>query len=380
MDALSTFWSQVIDVWHMEILGVGIDRFVIAFLVFIFFLLVRRLIAHFLVGALKRIVSRTKTNIDDLVLDAVEEPLTLAPLALGIFLSARTLGLDDTGVLAANKMVQTLIAVAIFWGLYNVVNPLAQILQPLERALTPTLIDWVRKALKTFFIFTGAVAVLTIWGIPVMPVLASFSLLSVAIALGAQDFFKNLIGGALIIAERRFNIGDWILVDGVVEGTVERINFRSTTVRRFDKALVNVPNAKLSDSAVTNFSEMTHRRIYWKIGVEYSSSLDQLKAIRNQIEEYILGSDEFAHPPEVSTFVRIDAFKDSSIDIMLYCFTRTTNWGEWLEIKERLAYKIKQIVEDAGSAFAFPSQSVYLEMPEANKSGQETPESFQPPA
>ena len=155
--------------------------------------------------------------------------------------------------------------------------------------------------------------------------------------------------------------GDWIKVDGIVEGTVEKIGFRSTLVRRFDKAPVHVPNTNLSDSAVTNFSRMTHRRIYWKLGVEYKTTVDQLRLIRDQIEAFVLGSDDFAHPPEVSTFVRIDAFNDSSIDIMLYCFTRTTNWGEWLEIKEDLAYRIKDIVEGAGTGFAFPSQSIYVE-------------------
>jgi MscS family membrane protein len=82
----------------------------------------------------------------------------------------------------------------------------------------------------------------------------------------------------------------------------------------------------------------------------------------------------FAKPPDVSLFVRIDAFSESSIDIMLYCFTVSTVWGEWLEIKERLAYRIKEIVEGAGTGFAFPSRSIYIETP-----GGETPEVFVPP-
>ena len=129
-----------------------------------------------------------------------------------------------------------------------------------------------------------------------------------AVALGAQDLFKNLISGILIIAEKRFNIGDWIKVEGVVEGTVEAIGFRSTFVRRFDKAPVFVPNAKLSDNSLINFSSMSHRRIYWRIGVEYRTTIEMLREIRNNIENYILESDAFAHPPEVSTLsVLIDS-------------------------------------------------------------------------
>ena len=196
----------------------------------------------------------------------------------------------------------------------------------------------------------------------------------VAVALGAQDLFKNLISGLLIISEKRFNIGDWINVDGVVEGTVEGMGFRSTIVRRFDKAPVYVPNAKLADSAVTNFSSMTHRRIFWHIGVEYRTTVDQLRKIRDGIEVYILENDEFAGPGEVPTFVRIDKFSDSSIDIMLYCFTRTIVWGQWLEIKERLAVKVKEIVEGAGSSFAFPSRTIYMSSIAGDK-----PEIFVPP-
>ena len=372
MDQLNAFWDQVVIVWQMSILGVRVDRLITAVFIFLFFILLRRILAHFVVGALKRLVKRTETKIDDAMLDAVEQPLTYVPIALGVFLSAQALQLEGGAANATERLVQTLIAITIFWACFRLVTPFAQILQPLARIFTPTLVDWIRKGLKGFFVFVGVVAVLTIWGIPVMPVLASLSLLSVAVALGAQDFFKNLIGGFLVIAERRFKPGDWVLVDGVVEGTVEKIDFRSTSVRRFDKALVNVPNATFSESAVTNFSQMTHRRIYWKIGVEYRTNVDQLRQIRDGIESYVLGSDEFAHPPEVSTFVRIDAFNDSSIDIMLYCFTRTTVWGEWLEIKERLAYKIKEIVEAAGSDFAFPSRTIYV-------AGADAPEVFDPP-
>ena len=364
METLQAFWAEVINVWQMEVYGLQIDRLVTAVGLLLVFVLLRRLIAHFIVGFLKRLVSKTKSQFDDLALDALEQPLTFAPLAFGFFMAAQILGIDGDAANALNRFVRTLIAIMIFWGLMRLIDPLAYLLKPMERAFSPTLVSWVRKGLRGLFFFMAVIAVLTIWGIPVMPVLASFSLLSVAVALGAQDFFKNLIGGMLIIAEKRFRMGDWILVDGVVEGTVEKVDFRSTAVRRFDKALVNVPNATLSDRAVTNFSRMTHRRIYWKIGIEYSAKAAQLREIRDNLERYILESDDFAHPPEVSTFVRIDAFNASSIDIMLYCFTKTTDWGTWLEIKEQLALKIKDIVEAAGTDFAFPSQTIYVEQSE----------------
>jgi MscS family membrane protein len=221
--------------------------------------------------------------------------------------------------------------------------------------------EWLVKFVRLLFVALGAATILELWGIAVAPILAGFGLFGVAVALGAQDLFKNLISGILILSERRFQRGDWIRVDGVVEGTVESIGFRSTLVRRFDYAPVYVPNAKLSDSLVINFSKMTHRRIYWKIGIRYGATVDQLREIRDGISGYLNDNADFVKPPFGELFVCIDGFGESSIDLMVYCFTRTTAWGQWLTIKEALAFRIKEIVLGAGANFALPSRSLYVE-------------------
>ncbi len=361
MDQLTEFWNLTRDVWRDGVMGVDIGRILAAFGIFIVFMLLRRLFTRFVLAALRKLTRKTASDIDDRLVDALENPIRFIPLVLGAFFAAEYLGLSGNIQLLADNLVRSLISFTLFWGFFRLVGPFSFLLSKLETIFTSELIDWLVKAIKAGFVFLGAVTILQIWGIEVAPILAGLGLFGVAVALGAQDLFKNLIAGILIIAEHRFSKGDWILVDGVVEGTVEAIGFRSTVVRRFDKAPVYVPNTRLSDSAVTNFTAMTHRRIYWKIGVEYRTTIEQLRQIRDEIEAYLLQTDAFAPPNEVPTFVRIDSFNESSIDIMLYCFTKTTNWGEWLEIKEHLALKIKEIVEGAGSAFAFPSQSLYVE-------------------
>ena len=129
--------------------------------------------------------------------------------------------------------------------------------------LTNDLIDWGVRILKFLIFVIGAAAVLELWGIKVGPILAGLGLLSVAVALGAQDLFKNLISGILILLEKRFQNGDWIKVENIVEGVVEKIGFRSTLIRRFDSSPVMVPNFNFAENAVTNFSNMKSRRIYW---------------------------------------------------------------------------------------------------------------------
>jgi MscS family membrane protein len=375
MEDLEQFWVLVVEVWNSAFFGVSVGKAAAAVVILFLFVVLRRVIARFVLANVKLLAKRTEHDLDDRLIDALEEPIKLAPIVLGLFLAGQSLELEGMLNELLINLVRSLIVFALFWGLYRVVEPLSVLLDHLERLLTRPLINWMVRAMKALFVLTGAAAILEIWGIAVAPIIAGAGLFGVAVALGAQDMFKNLIAGISIIIERRFAQGDWIKVDGVVEGTVETIGFRSTMVRQFDKAEVYVPNAKLSDDAVVNFTKMTHRRIYWMVGVEYRTTIDQLRKIRDGIEAYILESDEFAHPPEVSTFVRIDRFNDSSIDLMIYCFTKTTVWGDWLEIKERLAYEIMRIVEDAGSAFAFPSQSLYIESyPPGDR-----PEVFVPP-
>ena len=374
IEQLQRFWMLVVEVWQNGVFGTGLGGVIIAALVFAAFMMIRRVFSYVVIAALKRAVKRSKTDIDDLVLDAVDDPLRFIPVIMGLFFASEYLTLSEDFQLFASNLLRSLIAFDIFWLFYSAVAPVGLAFGRLKDLFGESLVEWLVKLLKIIIVFIGAAAILELWGIKVGPLLAGLGLFGVAVALGAQDLFKNLIAGVLIMAEHRFKNGDWVLVEGVVEGTVEAIGFRSTLIRRFDKAPVYVPNAQMSDNAVTNFTEMTHRRIYWHLGVECRTTVDQLREIRNGIEAYILEQDEFASPTDVSTFVRIDGFSDSSIDIMLYCFTKTTKWGEWLEIKERLAYRIKEIVEGAGTGFAFPSQSLYVESLPADR-----PEVFVPP-
>lgn len=373
--SLAELWDTVREVWNTGIMGYSFGDMIIAFGIFLGFYILRGLFSRFIFSYIDRWVANSSTKADDMLHSALSEPLRFVFIILGVFFAFQYLNLAGAAGEVADNTTRSLIAIAIFWCLRNAITPLGVLLQELETVLTSEMIDWLITGAKWTIIFVGVATILQLWGIQVAPIIAGFGLFGVAVALGAQDLFKNLIGGLSILVEKRFSKGDWIKVDGVVEGTVEAIGFRSTHIRRFDKAPVFVPNTELSNAAITNFSAMTHRRIYWMIGLEYRSSAEQLAAVCNGIQNYISTHEDFAQPPEVAQFVRVDSFGPSSIDVMLYCFTKTTDWGQWLEIKEALAFKIKDIVEEAGTGFAFPSQSIYVEsMPVLD-----APENFTPP-
>ena len=358
---MDNFLDLVSSVWSQGVFGIDFNNVLIGILILILFVLFRSLFSKIVVGRLKAIVKKSSTQIDDEVLEAFDGPLRFFPIVIGVYISTQYLNLNSTLEIIAANLNTSLITIQIFWFLYKVIDPFSFFIHKFGELLTYDLIDWGVRILKFFIFIIGGAAVLEIWGIKVGPILAGLGLLSVAVALGAQDLFKNLISGILILLEKRFQNGDWIKVENIVEGTVEKIGFRSTLVRRFDSSPVMVPNFNFAENAVTNFSNMKSRRIYWTIGLEYRTTHDQLRKIRDEIEKYLKDNGNFVKSSEQPLFVRIEKFSDSSIDLLVYCFATTTNWGEWLEIKENLAFEIKGIVEKNDAGFAFPSQSIYIE-------------------
>jgi len=374
-ESVDKFWKIVQQAWTDGFMGLDLNSLLPALGILILALALRGVFTKLVVNRLVKFAGKTKNQLDDKIIESLEGPIRFIPVVVGVYFAIEVSDLVETNgfnVMAEN-FIRSLVVFNIFWGLFCIVDPLTFLMGKLEEVFSSEMVSFLVKVLKGVIVGIGAATVLDLWGIKVGPIIAGFGLVGVAVALGAQDLFKNLISGFLILAEKRFRVGDWVLVSGIVEGTVEKIGFRSTMIRRFDKAPTIVPNSVFADKAVTNFSEMTHRRIYWKIGVEYSTSVVQLQEITNRIKEYLTGNANFAQPDEATLFVVTDSFNDSSIDIMIYCFTKTTNWGEWLEIKQDFAFAIKHIVESAGSSFAFPSMSIY------QGTGADQPEAYIPP-
>ena len=289
---LAALQAAISDLLQQHLATLDIVNLLIASAILVFFLAIRKLLLNKVLTKMAGIATRTKTEIDDTAVKALERPLKLAPVILGFFLFFAFLDLSPATDAFVNQLFSTLLIFNLFWIAHNIVEPIFYSFTELQKFLGHSLADWICKTLKLFLLVFGVTVALEIWGINVAAILTGFGLLGVAVALGAQDLFKNLIAGMLILAERRFTNGDWIKVDGVIEGTVERIGFRSTFIRRFDKSPVFIPNTKLSDNAVTNFSRMTNRRIYWLIGLRYDTDVATLRQVRDEIEAYIANNED----------------------------------------------------------------------------------------
>ena len=359
MEAINSFKELFSEVWNEGVFGLNASEIIIGFIIFLIFYVLRRLFARFIISKLNKLVNRTSTKIDNTVVEVIEGPLKFLPIVLGFFIATSYIELSIEVQGFIDLLNRTLITIFIFWLLHQLVIPFSFIVKNFEDKISKPLVNWTLKGLEIIIIILGVVAVLELWGIKVGPVIAGLGLFGVAVALGAQDLFKNLISGILVLVEKRFKMGDWILVEGIIEGIVERIGFRSTVIRKFDKSLAIIPNFQFAENAVINVSQTTNWLISWMITLQYDTTVDQLKTIRNQIEEHINQSEDF--DTSIGVAVRVDKFSDSSIDMYVRCFSKTSEWEEWLSVKEKLALEIKQIVEKNDASFAFPSQSIYVE-------------------
>ena len=351
----------MINSFYTDILNTSyLISYVLIFFIFIISFITRKFEAYILLAIVKKVLKIQISKKTNHWITNIIKPFRI--VYLNIFLTSAILIFSENSInIYLIKINKCILIILIFWTIICLLSPLIEYLNSKNKVLSSTLSSWFTSSIKYILIVFSLIIILEIWGIRVAPIVAGLGLFGIAVALGAQDLFKNLISGMLIIFEKRFQIGDIIEVTNHVVGTVEHVGFRSTIIRKFDTTEISVPNYIFAETPIVNFSNRKYRRINKKIGVTYDTSTVQLKKITTDIRSYIVQSNEFIVNDEYSCTVRVENFNDSSIDIMIYCFTNTVEWARYLEINEKLSLEVKSILKQNNSSFAFPTRSIIIE-------------------
>ena len=350
--------EQIIKILNTTFLDTPLYKIILGFLILFLFIFFRKVFTLFILSFFQKLVAKTKTNIDDKFFKALKNPLRFLFIIAGIWGLFYFLELNGKML---THIIKGLLIYDVFWLIYNIVcefeEDVYQLLGKYGRA-SRELASFLIKLSKAFVIIVAIVAMFQEFGINVTGFIASLGLGGLAFALAAKDTASNLFGGVAILTDNIFKVGEWVKI-GNAEGIVEDIGMRTTKIRAFDKRLIVVPNSKIATSDVENFSRRDRRRIVMKLGLVYSTSTQDLNLVLKEIREYLKTHPKIHKEPLLIYF---DEFADSSLNIFCYFFTTTADWEKYLQIREEVNLEIKKIVEKY-SAFAFPSQSIYVETP-----------------
>jgi MscS family membrane protein len=353
------YTSKYGEFFQQTFWGIPLANLIFAFLVFLFILVLRHFFTYIVITFLQNFAKRSKTYYDDRIISALKAPIRFSFIIVALHFFFLLIFKETPFI---KNVLNSLMLYTLFWAILAIAEALREIVYKATAKfnddLSKEMGGFILALIKVLISGIGLAAILQVWGVNVTALIASLGLGGLAFALAAKDTASNLFGSLALLLDRSIRIGEWVKVGGV-EGVVEDVGMRTTKIRSFGKALITVPNSIVANSPIENFSRRGIRRIKMHIGLTYDTNSTQLLEIKNRIEQMLKSHEGISQKD--SLMVYFDNFGDSSLDIFIYTFTNTANWAKYLETREDINVKIMQIVEECGSSFAFPSQSIYVE-------------------
>ncbi len=312
-------------------------------------------------------LKKTWTNWDHALFIAAQKPLTILIWIIGLSFAAEIAKKQsDAAVFGAIEPIREVgFIIIIVWFLVRFISSAESII--LEKKQTKgedfdqTTADAIAKLLRVSVIITGALVILQTLGYSISGVLAFGGIGGIAIGFAARDLLANFFGGLTIYMDRPFDVGDWIRSpDREIEGSVEKIGWRLTTIRTFDKRPLYIPNSIFTTIAVENPSRMTNRRIKETIGIRYDDA-GKMREIIADVKEMLKQHEDI--DASQTLIVNFDEFAASSLNFFIYTFTKTVNWIKFHEVKQDVMLKIIDIIESHGAECAFPTSTLHIPEP-----------------
>ena len=366
---------------HLQKFHLDIAK-IILLLLLILFIIVIHLIVNF---SIKLILAHYKAKGDDreYIHSRIAKVFNyIAYLMVIHLLIVSYIGFETTSVYIS-KGFYILYVLLVTVLLYRITNTIAYMkMESMKKSkiLKNEVVNLSLKVINGFIILFSVIVILKIFGVNLTALLSGLGIAGAAVAFAAKDSISNIFASLSILLGDVFEQGDWIETKDV-NGTVVEIGLRASTIRTFDNALISIPNSELANHSVKNWSRRSiGRRIKMQIGVTYQSKFSDIKQAITEIKEMLkehpgianehtayqnayrqarLVSAEDFKGVKRTTLVYMDSYGASSINILIYCFSRTVDWAEWLEVKEDVMYKIAEILEANNLEFAYPTMTIH---------------------
>ncbi len=343
----------------------ALPRLVFCLLIFAVFYIVSRLVRFKIMPWLMEVTSKREKKGFYILAKGFSKPAPVAVWSLGIFFACvlLPLPLDIATVFASfmSKVLRVTMICLLAWGLIGS-SDLGPVLfhdmrGKLDLEMDNTAANFLNKLLKGTILVFAVLMLLQELGFPVGSLITSLGVVGLTLSLAAKDYANNFFGGAVVIFEKPFSIGDWIAcADG--EGEVEDITFRSTRIRQMNDSVLVIPNSTLVGNALTNYSKINRRLTKFTLGITYNVSRQQLESLLTDIRAMLAQREDVF---EDTVKVQLTGFGASSIDILLQYYVKVSALADYLKIQEEINLDLMDLVAKNGCSFAFPSTSVYIE-------------------
>ena len=333
---------------------------------YVFFIVLATVVANFfarkLLHKITEKLSKTRTLWDDVLLEAAGRPLTWVIWIIGITFAADVIYAEtEASIFLATDSIRDIgVLVVLTWFLLRFIKgaEAAIVGEKSEGSIDKHTAEAMGKLIRLAVIITAALVTMQTLGYSISGVLAFGGVGGIAVGFAAKDLLANFFGGLIVYLDRPFQVGDWIRSpDKQLEGTVEKIGWRMTQIRTFDKRPLYVPNSVFTSIIVENPSRMSNRRIYETIGVRYDD-IAAMDKIVTEVKQMLTEHEEI--DTNQTMIVNFNEFSDCSVDFFVYTFTKTTNWVKFHEIKQDILLRISAIIENNQAEIAYPTTMVLL--------------------
>jgi len=340
----------------------NINHWLIKFVLIIFIIIFINISTRVILSTLKKQFSKTNNIWDDCIIDSIYKPFTILIWILGIVFTLEAFNSDFKIFNISNDFLINLKRAGIILSIALFLNNLSRNFQfaIIKNNKTKNIdvdeatYEAITKIIRLSIIVTSGLIILQTFGFSISGVLAFGGIGGVAVGFAAKDMLANFFGGLMIYLDRPFRKGYWIRSpDRELEGTVENIGWRQTSIRNFRKNVIYIPNSVFMNIIVENPSRMTHRRIREVIGLRYKD-LPKMLSIVEDVKIMISNHSDIDH--NQTTIVNFDSYNDSSIDFFIITYADTTEWARYHEIKQDVLMKIGEIIEKNNAEIAFPTR------------------------
>ncbi len=316
----------------------------------------------FTLNKLSKHLDSTKTQIDDYFVDALSAPLKVLVWYGWIYFSMLQLKVDFPALGQITEYIDITPIIILAWGILRLISNIEKVMLEREAKVDKDSIRLFTRLIKIAFVFVFVLGFAQYFGYSVSSILTLGGVGGIVIGFAAKDMLANVFGGLMIQMDKPFSTGDWIrTTDKSIEGVVEKIGWRMTRIRTFNKNPVYVPNGIFATIPIETPSRMTNRQIHAIIGIRYDD-IAQMQSIIEKVEKLLADHEHIDH--EEPCRVYFDLFNASSLDFVIWAFSSVTNSSEFKKIKGKILLDVADIIAEHGAEIAYPTQTLHIQKPE----------------